>query len=284
MRRVRLVREIKTSDGRGPGNGMCALQKALRARCPDWLTIGGVPQPGELLWAWHWEDKGLAVLWGAQGDPFVIGPNVLFENSRTPRKAPGERELCGARNCVLQFTESQWYRELISRNCHPPNFAPVVMWPYPIDPQPGPPLAVNYDLLIYEKSGVHPDTVTLLQNQYPRNRRIRYGKYKRQRLFDLARKSRCCAYLSDDDRGPLALAEIMLAGCPAVGVEGGAPWVVDGMTGYEAEDLTYTPLAAAIEKARLLDRDSVRAEALEKFDTDRTVTTILAALDNARDL
>ncbi len=31
--------------------------------------------------------------------------------------------------------------------------APIVLWPYPIDPLPGGPLPPRYDLLIYEKSG-----------------------------------------------------------------------------------------------------------------------------------
>jgi hypothetical protein len=40
--------------------------------------------------------------------------------------------------------------------------------------------------------------------------------------FEAARRLRACADLADDDHGPLALQEILLAGCPTVGVRTGA--------------------------------------------------------------
>jgi hypothetical protein len=56
-------------------------------------------------------------------------------------------------------------------------------------------------------------------------------------LFEAARRSRTCAYLADDDHGPLALQEILLAGCPVVGVRTGAPFIQDGVTGVFVERL-----------------------------------------------
>ena len=70
---------------------------------------------------------------------------------------PGERELCNAASCRLQFTESAWYRDWILAHCGPAMRAPIVLWPYPIDPLPGGPLPPRYDLLIYEKSGFDRD-------------------------------------------------------------------------------------------------------------------------------
>jgi hypothetical protein len=64
-----------------------------------------------------------------------------------------------------------------------------------------------------------------------------YGKYRREQLFKSARRSRACAYLADDDHGPLALQEILLAGCPTVGVRTGAAFVRDGVTGVLVERL-----------------------------------------------
>ena len=155
------------------------------------------------------------------GAPFVAGPNILFANSRSPCRFEAERAICNAASCRLLFTESEWYRRLIRRHLGPANRASVVLWPYPIDPSPGGPMAPQLDLLIYEKSGIDAAVVASLQRAWPRHARVRYGRYRREQLWALARRARSCVYLSDDDRGPLALAEILLAGCPAVGLPRG---------------------------------------------------------------
>jgi hypothetical protein len=49
--------------------------------------------------------------------------------------------------------------------------------------------------------------------------------------------SRVCAYLADDDHGPLALQKILLAGCPTVGVRTGAAFVRTGETGIVVDRL-----------------------------------------------
>ena len=43
--------------------------------------------------------------------------------------------------------------------------------------------------------------------------------------------------LADDDHGPLALQEILLAGCPTVGVRTGASFVRHGVTGFVVDRL-----------------------------------------------
>ncbi len=142
-----------------------------------------------------------------------------------------------APNCRAMFCHSEWYRDLIAKHRGPENKSEIVMWPYPIDPWPGEPLPDKYDLLIYAKNGNRPQLLEHLAELYPRHIQIHYGKYKREELFDAARRSRACAYLADDDHGPLALQEILLAGCPTVGVRTGAPFIEHGVTGYFVDRL-----------------------------------------------
>ena len=103
------------------------------------------------------------------------------------------------------------------------------MWPYPIDPWPGGPLPDKYDSLIYAKNGHRPQLLEHLAELYPRHIQNPLRPIPtRKELYAAARQSRACAYLADDDHGPLALQEILLAGCPTVGVRTGAPFVEHG--------------------------------------------------------
>ncbi|MHC4406076.1 MAG: glycosyltransferase [Planctomycetota bacterium] len=283
MTRIRLIRKVDRPSGRGPGNGQCALQKALCRRKVDWLLIGGRPKADETPWFWCWADRRAAALWARRKRPFVAGPNVLFDHSRAPGAGFGERDVLHAESCRLLFTESQWYRRLIDRHRGPLNRAPIVVWPYPIDPRPDGPLhPTEYDLLIYAKSDRFSELAKWLAGRYARSRIVRYGHYQRPRLWQLARRARCCVYLSDDDRGPLALAEILLCGCPTIGVPTGAPFVRHGRTGVVLNRLTMADCVEAIEYCHDLDRCRVAHLAAEQFDTDRIVKTILEALDRIR--
>jgi hypothetical protein len=261
---------------------MFALQQALLAVRPAWLHVGGCLCDGEIPWFWCRNDREAACTCAALNLPFVLGPNVLFTNSAAPCSTVAERELCDAPSCRLQFTESVWYRELILKHRGPAMRAPIVLWPYPIEPQPGGPLPAHYDLLIYEKSGFDPALPGQLLQRWPASSRVVYGHYHRGQLVDFARNSRVCVYLSDDDRGPLALAEILLSGCPAVGVPRGAPWIEHGRTGYLTQFLDPSTLSPAIQQAMQLDRSAVRAIARVQFNTEATVQTILQSLDAAR--
>lgn len=283
MRCIRLIRAINRPTGRGPGNGQFALQKALRARRPQWLEIGGVLQEQETPWFWCWADRPAAAACARAGRAFVAGPNLLFDNSRAPGAAPGERDVLEAASCRLLFTESHWYRGLIERHRGPHNRAPIVIWPYPIDPKPDGPLdPPEYELLIYVKSQRFAGLIGQLRRRYRRRRIIRYGHYHRRRFWEIGRRSRCCVYLSDDDRGPLALAEILLCGCPTVGVPTGAPFIQQGRSGILLDRLAIDDCVEAIEDCLEFDRRQVAALAAEQFNTKRIVDTIIKALDRIK--
>jgi len=279
---VRLIREVNRPGGSGPWNGQYALQKALRACGLQWLSIGGPLQGGEIPWFWCWEDRHAAAACALEGRPFVLGPNVLFTDSRRPCRLAVERLLCHASSCRLLFTESAWYRDLIQRHRGPNNRAPIVLWPYPIDPKPGGPLPAEYDLLVYAKGNYRLGLVARLARHFPRLRLLVYGQFARQELFDAARQSRCCLYLSDDDRGPLALAEILLAGCPAIGVPTGAPFIQPGRTGIVLDRFRPEACLDAVTACHQFDRQTVAALAAQQSDTTRIVGTVTRALDQAR--
>ncbi len=288
--RVRLVRAVSEPWGNGPGNGQYALQRALLAHPdrPDWFSIGNDDtEPGVLPWYWCWLDRRRAVRCAVDGRPFVIGPNMLWANLTRACAAPGEKLLCHASSCRLQFTESAWYRDWIRAHLGPANRGPIVLWPYPIDPEPGPPIdPPAYDLLIYAKhAAYHPPTVAALLDRWPRSILFRYSASRRYRRADLiaaARAARACVYLSDNDRGPLALAEILLTGCPAVGIERGAPWCTDGRLGVVVEQLDAETLLEAVDFLRLFDREKVRQIAKATFDALAIGRTVFRSLDQAR--
>jgi len=116
------------------------------------------------------------------------------------------------------------------------------------------------------------------------------------RSLEAARRSRACAYLADDDHGPLALQEILLAGCPTVGVRTGASFVRNGETGVVVDrlppgrqcaesDADVRALAVfmdAIEQAQSMDRQSVRDRTTEQFDTERIIDDVITDLHVAR--
>jgi len=276
MPAIRLIRAQDAADGHGPGNGMAALQKALRAAKLTWLRIGGQLNNGEIPWIWLYKDSPLAVQFAEWHWKFVLGPNVLFANSAQPGWGSHEQRLMDAESCAVQFTESAWYAELIKAHCKR-NKAPVLLWSYPIEPQPEGPLSAEYDLLIYVKDRMLLREAFRAKNRCPQSTILIYGDYHRQELIEVARRSRCCLYLSTDDRGPLALAEIMLAGCPTVGIPHGAPWIVPGISGVIASD--WSNLAEEEQQAMDLDRNQVRAWAVERFATEKTIQIIRQALE-----
>jgi hypothetical protein len=280
--RVRLIREVIRPGRSGPWNGQYALQKALATRRPQWLKIGGLLHRDEIPWFWCWQDRDASATSARAGRPFIVGPNVLFEHSRRPCRLPAEREICNAASCRLMFTESAWYRDLIEKHRGEHNRAPIVLWPYPIDPRPGKPLPADYDLLVYAKGNHRRGLVARLERRFRRVRLLIYGQFARGALFDAARRSRCCLYLSHDDRGPLALAEILLAGCPAIGVPTGAPFIRPGRTGILLDRFRPQMCIDAVRKCHHLDRHNVAAAANRQFDTTQIVDTIVIALGNAR--
>jgi hypothetical protein len=239
--RIELIGPVFEPGTNGPQNGMYALQKELRKRIDeglDWFSIKPLPvSKGAIPWFWNWQDRRYAMWWDSEGLPFIQGPNMLFVNSATPRIDREECALLDSSNCLMMFCHSEWYRDLILANRGTKNKSEIVMWPYPIDPMPEGPLPAEYDLLIYAKNGHRPGLLEHLAELYPNHIQFHYGQYKRADLIEAARRSRACAYLADDDHGPLALQEILLAGCPSVGVSTGASLVCDGVTGYLVKHL-----------------------------------------------
>ena len=300
--KVELIGPVESPGGNGPTNGMYALQKALRKRIAeglDWLTIKPLPvSAGALHWFWHWDDRRYAMWWDAEGLPFIQGPNMLFANSASPRIDREECALLDAANCRAMFCHSAWYRDLIAEHRGPANQSPIVLWPYPIDSWPGDPLPDEYDLLIYAKNEHRPQLLEHQAERFPRHIQIHYGQYRREQLFEAARRSRACAYLADDDHGPLALQEILLAGCPTVGVATGAAFVRDGATGFhverlppgrqcvetEEDELVLSAFLEATRQAQSLDRKAVRNMAAADFSTASVVDRLIRVIDETRSL
>lgn len=300
QQRVELIGPVDAPGGDGPSNGMYALQKELRKRIDeglDWLSIKSLPASRDAIpWFWNWADRRYAAWWDRQGLPFVQGPDLLFMDSGSPRIDAEECALLDAANCQAMFCHTQWYADLIRKHRGPANESEIILWPYPIDPWPDGPLPDAYDLLIYAKNGHRPQLLEHLAETFPRHVQIHYGRYRRDELYEAARRSRACAYLADDDHGPLALQEILLAGCPSVGVRTGASFVRTGETGVLVDRLppgrqcaesddgvrALAVLMDAIEQAQSLDRHSVREWAAQQFDTDRIVEPIASSLDSSR--
>jgi len=298
--RVELIGAVAAPGSNGPTNGMFALQQALCDRIDDglhWLSIQPTPKSQEELpWFWCWEHRTLAVEWATHNLPFVQGPNVLFTDSRQPRIDADERTMLDAGSCRLMFCHSEWYRNLICAHRGPNNRSPIALWPYPIEPKPGGPLPAEFDLLIYLKSGYSPAFVDYLAGQFPKHVKVQYGAYQREQLGELARRSRACVYLSDNESGGMAVAEMLLAGCPVVGMPTGAPFVRDGRTGFLVDSLlasafrserndVSTPRSAIVEvirAAHTLDRHAVRIESRHQFSTETIVDQVVEALDFAR--
>jgi hypothetical protein len=298
--RVELIGPVDGPGGDGPSNGMYALQKALRKRIDgglDWLSIKSLPASRDAIpWFWNWADRRYAAWWDSEGLPFIQGPNLLFINSGSPRIDAEECALLGAGNCRAMFCHTEWYADLIRKHRGPANQSPIILWPYPIDPWPGEPLPDAYDLLIYAKNGHRPQLLEHLAEVFPRHIQIHYGRYRREELFEAARRSRACAYLADDAHGPLALQEILLAGCPTVGVRTGASFVRTGETGVVVdrlppgrqcaesdEDLrALAVFMEVIKQAQAMDRQCVRVRAAVEFHTDGVIDQLIGTLDELR--
>ena len=281
MRNIRIIRKQEAAGDRGPSRGMFALQRALEAANFPWLKIGGELQPDEIPWIWHWDDKWFAVRCEASRRPYILGPNVLFHSSAQPCEYPAESYLCHAKHCCLLVTESRWYEVLIQQHLGRGNETPIAVWPYPIDMMPNGSESnqpARYDLMIYNKCGQeYASTVRALQSAFPSHCLVEYGRYRRDRMIVNATRSRCCVYLSADDRGPIALAEILLCGCPAGGVERGAPWL-NGVNGVVVPSLDPIDLIEGAAQAMTFDRDVVREMAAATFNPDQIAKRVAASL------
>jgi hypothetical protein len=278
MPRIRLIREIEYPENYGPPRGMYALQHSLREADFPWLVIGGHPRPDEIPWIWNWLDSHIAVQYAEWDWPFIIGPNIFFHDSHNPGRLKHEAKLLDASSCVMQFTESEWYANLIQQHCDR-NEAPIILWSYPIDPQPDGPLPIEYEALVYLKDMSLGREALRAQERWKKSNLVVYGKYDRDAMIEISRRSRFCLYLSSDDRGPLAAAEIALAGCPLVGIERGCPWVMKPGLGVEIAHWGQPGFWESCDTAATLNREEVRLHALEHFATSKTIRAIKDALE-----
>lgn len=165
-------------------------------------------------------------------------------------------------------------------------------------PWPGEPLPDEHDLLIYAKNGHRPQLLEHLADAFPRHIQIHFGQYQREQLFEAARRSRACAYLADDDHGPLALQEILLAGCPTVGVRTGASFVRTGETGVvvsrlppgqhcvkgEDDEAALVEYMDALAQGHAIKRQHVRAQAADDFQTTSIIFQLVTRLEGMRGL
>ena len=276
---VRLMRRVDRPGPSGPERGQYALQMAIRRHDVPWLAIGDQLQPGEIPWFWSWRDRPRAAAAAADRRPFICGPNILFGDSRRPCRLPDERAICDAASCRLLITESEWYRRLIESHRGPRLGCPIVAIPYPLDDLPPlPPAAAEPDipLLIYTKGGYDASLVIALEA--PNASLVTYGRYGRAELLELAGRSAACLYLSDDDRGPLALAEILAMGCPAVGLRRGAPWIEPGVNGFFLRRFDARAIPAALNRCATLDRQAIARQTRLRFDPRAIVAGLTAAL------
>jgi hypothetical protein len=229
---------------------------------------------------WSYEDAKIAVACETLGLPYVCGPNVLFNNSRKPGFTPDERELLGGKNCVLAFTESAWYAELIRESCPTQPGLPIAIFRYPIDPPVPEPKRIEWDVLLYLKDNRLANAVLDMKDlPWKKSKIIVYGRYERKELIYTAQRSRCCLYVCTDDRGPLGAAEIALAGCPLVGIERGCPWVTNPAIGVRLTTFHREQVIAGYLRAIKMRRGEVKAAAEEFFSTAATVRTILEYLE-----
>lgn len=284
MKAIRMIGKVDAPGGAGPSNGMWALQQALQQRIDEdfisWFRIGGSLQAGEIPWIWWADDRPLALQCECDDVPFIVGPNVVFIHSRNPRIDDQESGILDSRMCRAFFCHSRWYADLIRKHQGPMSSAVVHTWPYPVNPMPAGPASAAYDLLIFSKSGPNREQIIAgLQNAFPSSKVVVYGQFKRDDLFESARRSRCCVYLSDDDHGPLAQAEIMLSGCPTVGLPNGAPFLTPGATGEFCE-WDMKDMIKSVDRCLKINRDGVARFARQQFDERAVVNSIIGTLES----
>ncbi|XZE56123.1 hypothetical protein SH139x_002202 [Planctomycetaceae bacterium SH139] len=140
--------------------------------------------------------------------------------------------------------------------------------------------------------GNRPQLLEHLAEAFPRHIRIHDGRYRREELFEAARRSRAWAYLADDEHGPLALQEILLTGSPTAGVWTGAWFVRHDETGIvvdrmppgascmecDKDAVALDDFINAIDQAKTIARPSVRAIATGQFNTPSIVRQLIKSL------
>ncbi len=116
IRSVRIIWEQTSTKGGGPKKKMWALHRALRRRMEqglDWLEFGTRLKRGRLHWIWHVPMRHLALRLAKRNEPFLLGPNVLFENGLDGKLLDVDRQLLDASSCRVLFAHSDWQADLM---------------------------------------------------------------------------------------------------------------------------------------------------------------------------
>ncbi len=269
----------------GPDILVRAWAEALEARPDKVRDINAGPlEPGDIPWHPVWSAALHERL--AEGRPVVIGPNVIWANSRAPGAGAGEQRLlqhAEQGKVVAAFVLSRWYAELTRRRIA----APVHLLDFPL-PRTWAAItpalrAESWAPFFYVKGGAAEAAIAAeLARRWPDSTTITYGAFRRDDLIAAARRHACCIYISREDHFPLAAVEIGLVGCPIISDEKSCSGVLHGVTGLvvpvrerssEAEFVwdaqAAARLGAEVKAARELDRGTVARITRYRHDPSR---------------
>jgi hypothetical protein len=278
VRKCRFPYAGDLSSTSGPDVLVAAITTAIRDD-PRFANLNDHPWgPDDIAWY----PVGHAWIWDAmkKGQPFAVGPNVLYGSSQQPGACDGEAQLMAYQNYAAIFTLSRWYSALQQKHFAQKSKHYILDYPNPwlesklVTTQ-------DTDAFIFIKGGD-------AEKQVAREIRINgqivpvvvgYGRYTRDVLFDTARRSKVCFYISREDHYPLAAVEITLMGCPIVSDERSCPVLRHGINGIiaavrergESDPFVWAKDAAermAVEYsgACKLDRAMVRAATIAAHD------------------
>lgn len=272
---------------------VAALSEALRADA-RFRPMDDNGDDGSILW-YPTLRSTLASAIGSERlhGRIAIGPQVLFANAQAPGAGTYEREVMDYDGYAAIFTFSRWYQELLKLNMRQQTRHVLLDYPLPAawlgEKWTG---EIAFDALIYVKGGAEEQQIAdALRAAFPSSRVLPYGGFTRAELFEAARTSRVCFYISREDHYPLAAVEIGLMGCPIISDEKACPVLVHRLTGIAApvrERDTRAPfawapdaaerLAAEFRPACLLDRRETRLAVVRRHDPALCVERIAAAL------
>lgn len=290
MRKCRFPFAGNLNSTSGPDVLVAAISEALRGD-PRFADLNEQPRGADDI-AWFPVGHHLIAKFMREGRPFAIGPNVIFGNSQMPGACAGEPELLAYQNYAAIFTLSRWYSALQQKHFAQKTNHFILDYPLPREwtRLPWEDIADRYphnfpivqqqdiDATIFMK-GAEPETkiVAELMRRFPNGRVVQYGRYNRTNLFEAARSSRACFYISREDHYPLAAVEIALMGCPIISDEKSCPVLQHGVNGIcapvrergESEPFAWTADAAerlAVEwkAAADMDRGAIRAATIRK--------------------
>jgi hypothetical protein len=215
------------------------------------------------------------------GKRIAIGPNVAFCNSQYPGQGDGERELLAYQNYAAVMTLSRWYSALQQKWFAQKSNHYILDYPLPqLWVGAWTPTTPSVDAFIFIKGGAEERRIGYeLKRRFTNSITLEYGSYSREQLFDAARRSRVCFYVSREDHYPMAAVEITLTNCPIISDERACPAFKHGITGIvaavrergESDPFVWAKDAAerlAVEYAGAckLDRGMVRASTITAHD------------------